>query len=155
MEYDKAVKQTSLSLTILLFAFASGVILFGTVGLALGPLADAPEGLETLRWVAVALPLLELPMAAQIWMMMGKRMAAADDWQQRIAILRGRTIVVAAMFEAPALLGGVVLLLTGPGWHVIPAFALFIGVIAGLLPTPARVQRAIGHEDGRKVDAYS
>ena len=157
MEYEKAVKQTSLQLMILLFAFANGVILFGAVGFAMGPILEpeAREGLEILRWIAAGLPLLELAMAAQLWMAMGKRMADADGWEARLGILRSRTIVVAALFEAPALLAGVVLLLLGPSWHVILAFVVFIGGIAGLLPTQSRVAQAIGREDGSKPDQYS
>lgn len=157
MEYEKAVRQTSVSLMILLFAFANGVILFGAVGAALGPIMEpeAREGVEFLRWIAAGMPLIELPMAAQIWMTMGKRMAGADGWESRIGILRSRTIIVAAMFEAPALLGGVVLLLLGPSWHVIPPFALFIGGIAGLQPTQGRVKQAIGNPDGSERDRYS
>lgn len=157
MDYEKTVKQTSVQLMILLFAFANGVILFGAVAFAIGPITEpeAREGLEILRLIAAGLPLLELAMAAQIWMTMSKRMEAADGWEQRVGILRSRTIVVAALFEAPALFAGVVILLLGPSWHVIPAFVLFVGAMAALLPTPQRVKQIVGNEDGTPADKYS
>lgn len=157
MDYETAVRQTTRGLMILMLALTSGVIMFGAVAFVLGPIVepDGQEGLQFLRLIAAGLPLLELAMAAQIWMSMSKRMDAADGWEQRIPILRGRTIVMAAMFEGPALLAVVVLLLLGPSWHIVPAILLFLLAIGALLPTPSRVRQAIGNADGTRTDKYS
>lgn len=155
MDYDTALRQATLSLGILLFAFTFGVLTFAGVAFALGPVAQEPESLQVLRWVALGLPLVELPVALQLWIINGKRLREAEGWQARIAALRARTIVIAAMFEAPALFAGVVMLLLGFSWHVLPAFALFLAGMLALAPTPRRVQQLVGKADGTLPDQYS
>lgn len=156
MEYEEAVTRTTVQLSILLIALAFGVVAFTGIALALGPLDPAgPENLSVIRWVALGMPLLELPAIAMLWNQLSRRIADGEDWQARIAALRGRTIVIGAMFEAPALIGAVSILLTGFNWQAVPALAMFLAGAAVLLPTRGRVMKAIGAADGGSADEYS
>ena len=158
MEYDRAVTQATTQLMILTFAFVSGVVMFTVVAFALGPVFDA-QGIEgtgsILRTIVLVMPLVMIPAAVQVFMLQSKRMATFDDWQSRIGVLRGRTIVMSAMFEGPAMFAAVTILLTGFSWHVVPALVLFVAAMGGLVPTRGRVIAAIGKEDGSKPDQYS
>ncbi|MCZ7607753.1 MAG: hypothetical protein M5U25_17150 [Planctomycetota bacterium] len=155
MDYDAALRQATLNLAILQFALVNGVVIFMGVALAIGPISPEAEGLDVLRWVVLGLPLIELPAAAQVYGLLGRRIRDGEGWQARLAALRSRTIVVAAMLEAPALLAGIVTLLLGFSWHVIPALALFAAGLALIAPTPRRVVQQVGREDGRIPDQYS
>ena len=88
-------------------------------------------------------------------MVQSKKMAELDDWKARIGALRGRQIVVTAVFEGPALFAAATILLTGFSWHAVPGLALFLAAMGGLLPSRNRVINAIGKEDGSKPDQYS
>lgn len=155
MDYDTALRRASLNLTILLFALLNGVVIFMGVALAIGPISAESEELQVLRWVALGLPLVELPAAAQVYAVLSKRIREGEGWQARLGGLRSRTIVVAAMLEAPALLAGIVTLLLGFSWHVVPALVLFLAGLAVLAPTPRRLQQQAGKEDGTLPDQYS
>lgn len=155
MDYDAALRQTTLTLTVLLFALVSGVVIFMGVALAMGPISPEAADLQVLRWVVLGLPLIELPAVAQLYGLLGKRIRDGEGWQARLVALRSRTIVVAAMLEAPALLAGIVTLLLGFSWHVIPALVVFLAGLALIAPTPRRVKQQIGLEDGRIPDQYS
>lgn len=155
MDYDAALRQTVLTLTVLLFALVSGAIAFMGVAVAIGPLSPDAEGLDTLRWVVLGLPLIELGAVAQIYSLLGKRIREGEGWQARLNALRSRTIVVAAMLEAPALLAGIVTLLIGFSWHVVPALVVFVAGLALIAPAPRRVAQLVGREDGRIADQYS
>ncbi|MCB9892899.1 MAG: hypothetical protein H6839_00450 [Planctomycetes bacterium] len=158
MDYEATVRQTSLQMTILAFSFISGVAFFTVAGFVLGPLFDA-EGIEStgeiLRVIALVLPIAAIPAAMQVFMSQSKRMAAMESWEARIGALRGRTIVMTAMFEGPALFSAVVILLTGFTWHAAPALLLFMAAMGGLMPTRGRIINAVGRQDGSKPDAYS
>ena len=144
------------TLSILLAAFAFGVLSFAVAGVAVGPVdPQGAENLAVIRWVALGLPLMELPMIALLWNQFGRRIEESEGWEARSAALRGRTIVIAAMFEGPALIAGVSFLLTGFNWQGLPALALFLAGIAMLFPTRGRIIKAIGLPDGRKGDEYS
>jgi hypothetical protein len=155
MQAHEAAVQMKLQLTILLLAMAVAVAAFAGVALFVGPVAQGDkQELEVLRWVAALFPLIELPLAAQVWMLTGRRMQDSGDWRQRLGLMRSRTIVVAAIFEAPALLAGVVLLLLGPSWHILPAFVVGLAGFAALLPTRRRVRQALEGGDAR-LSEYS
>jgi len=153
MDYDSAVQATIRGLAILLFAFANAVVLFCAVALVVGPVGQGD--LEVLRWIAFGMPLLAVPAILQVWMLTGRRLQSAQGWPARLAALRSRTIVVAAMFEAPALLAGVSILLTGFSWHALVGPVLFLAAVAALMPTRSRITRAIGLADGTMPDKYS
>ncbi|MCA8936937.1 MAG: hypothetical protein KDB68_12125 [Planctomycetes bacterium] len=156
MEYDEAVTRAAGGLCAVLFMFAFGVFAFAGVAIALGPLdPSGPENMAVLRWVVLGFPLLELPAIALLWAQFSRRIADADDWQSRLVALRGRTIVIAALLEAPALLAGVVILLTGFSWQALPALGMFLIGLGLLLPLKGRIVKAIGREDGGMHDEYS
>lgn len=155
MDYDTALRQTTLTLTVLLFALVSGVLVFMGVALATGPISPDSVDLQVLRWVVLGLPLFELGVVAQLYSLLGKRIRDGESWQARLGALRSRTIVVAAMLEAPALLAGIVTLLLGFSWHVIPALVVFVAGLALIAPTPRRIVQQVGREDGRIPDRYS
>lgn len=153
MDNETAIANTS-RLIIVVGAMTMMVVVFTAVGFALGPVVADEAGrekLDVLRLVALALPLLELGMLAQIWMVISRRMQAAEDVPARLAIYRGRTIICVALLEGPALLAAVCVLLLGFSWHVIPALVIFALGIAALMPTPGRVRAAAGV----KSDQYS
>jgi hypothetical protein len=125
------------------------------VALATGPISPDSVDLQVLRWVVLGLPLFELGVVAQLYSLLGKRIRDGESWQARLAALRSRTIVVAAMLEAPALLAGIVTLLLGFSWHVIPALVVFVAGLALIAPTPRRIVQQVGREDGRIPDRYS
>lgn len=155
MDYDTALRQTTLTLTVLLFALVSGVLIFMGVALATGPISPDSVDMQVLRWVVLGLPLFELGAVAQLYTVLGKRIRDGEGWQARLGALRSRTIVVAAMLEAPALLAGIVTLLLGFSWHVIPALVVFVAGLALIAPTPRRIVQQVGREDGRIPDRYS
>ncbi|MCA8915995.1 MAG: hypothetical protein KDB90_11330 [Planctomycetes bacterium] len=158
MDYEATVRQTTMQMTVLAFSFVSGVLMFTVAGFVLGPVFDA-EGIastgETLRLIAIGLPIAAIPVSVQVFMSQSKRMAAMESWETRIGALRGRTIVMTAIFEGPALFSAVVILLTGFSWHAVPALVLFMAAMGGLMPTRGRIANAIGGPDGSKVDPYS
>ncbi|MEZ5993187.1 MAG: hypothetical protein R3E76_12665 [Planctomycetota bacterium] len=156
MDYEEAVTRSATSLSVLLFMLGFGVVAFTGVALALGPLdPSGAENMSVLRWVVLAMPFIELPPIALLWSQFSRRVAEGDDWQARLTALRSRTIVIGAMFEAPALLGAIVILLTGFNWQAMPALAMFLIGLAVLLPLKGRIMKAIGREDGGSYDEYS
>lgn len=156
MEYDEAVTRAAGGLCAVLFMFAFGVFAFAGIAIALGPLdPSGPENMSVLRWVVLALPFMELPAIALLWAQFSRRIADAEDWQGRLVALRSRTIVIGALFEAPALIGAVSILLTGFNWQAMPALAIFLIGMAVLLPTKGRIMKVIGREDGGSYDEYS
>ena len=153
MDDETAIAGTA-RLAVVVGGMAFMVVLFTVVAFVMGPVIADEAGRERvhlLRIVALALPLLELGMLAQIWMVISRRMQAAEDVPARLAIYRGRTIICVALIEGPALLAAVCVLLLGFSWHVIPALVFFALGIAALMPTASRV-RAVA---GVKHDQYS
>ena len=145
MDDNQAIANTA-RMGIFVAAMTVGVLAFTGVAFALGPVAEPEvrEGLEILRLVVLALPLLELGMLAQIWMIMGRRMQTAESTQAKLAAYRSRMIIAMALVEAPALLAGVVILMLGFSWHVIPALVVFVAGVAAVVPTPGRIKAALG-----------
>lgn len=156
MSYKDYVKRTSVTLMMVTVNLMFGVIALPAIGVFVGPLMDPNGGTANiLRWIALALPVLEAPVAFLIYTGQGRRMAGFENWETRLALFRARAIFTTGLIEAPALFAGVVVILAGFTWHVIPAIAMFFIVVALIFPTTGNIKRAIGTEDAPPAGTYS
>ncbi len=82
--------------------------------------------------------LVVLPMF-MVYRQQSAAIAAETDFNRKIVMLRGRTIVVTAMAEGAAIMAGVVTLLEGKPLLALPGFLPLIAWMVVGFPTRARV----------------
>jgi hypothetical protein len=127
-------------------ALMAGVAVFVGVAVAAGPVgAPLPAVVAGLDPVALAATVASVTCAALSFVLPGRLLDAvpARDVERRVGAYRTGRLLAAALCEAPALLWGVDVLLSGNRWH--------LGGLAGLLvlmalhaPTRASFRDATG-----------
>jgi hypothetical protein len=118
-------------------AMTAGPILLLPTALMVGPVFKESGQLElasTLFWVAFGMAFGVVPLAFLLYRTYTRRIDAAQDTLARYIAVNGRTIVLTALFEAPALFAGVIIMLAGSDWRALPALAAPLMAFAVLFP---------------------
>lgn len=142
MEAD--VDKVAVQLMVLAAAIVSGAAMFCGAAAVIGPIGDMEDDFaQMLRYGSIAVAVAIGMQTAALNMSFARKIERAETTEAKLAAIRARTIVILAGGEAAALVAGVVILLTGFSVLLMPALGLFVVVVAGIFPTPKRVQQAL------------
>ncbi len=156
MESDAQVDKAIAGISVVLAAFSLAVMSFAVVAALVGPVGDLDSDMTSmLRYAALGLTVMVLIQNTVLMQTLLTRVRNAKTDAERLAALRTRAIVLAGSAEGAALLSGVVILLCGFTWHVVPAYGLFAVMVAALWPTRDRFRQALGGEPAPKADKYT
>lgn len=133
-----------LQLTVLTFAFVGGTAAFTVLAVILGPVGDEPFDpaiAQVLVFVSLGIALAETAAMFVIYPAQTRRLLAAESIDDRIPILKGRTILMLSFGQGSALFAAVVMMLTGVRFEVSPGFVPLVLALAMVMPTRARITR--------------
>lgn len=136
--------QNHRGLVIVTSALNAGPWIFMAVASLVGPVQPPPADgsqspFEILRYVMWGFSLLVVLPMFMVYRQQSAAIAAETDFNRKLGMLRGRTIVVTAMAEGAAIMAGVVTLLEGKPLLALPGFLPLIAWMVVGFPTRARV----------------
>lgn len=153
MEIQEQVTRTAASLAIILAALALAVTGMAVAAWLLGPIGELDaDTAEMLRFVVLGLTLMIGIQSYVMLNVMRRQFANMPSPSARIRQWQSRTLVLAAGAEGAAIFAGVVALLAGWSWHMVPAYVLLAAVLYYVWPTGKVAARVAGLE--QPADKY-